>query len=213
MARFLCQIPSLYIHCLSSLLVLGFCIYHLFLWSDFNFLHNFQWIPLSTQLCLVSYSFLRYYCFLIESFSRQLHLMVFHRSLEWQQVSSSFQGSSQYSGRSQLCCSLDALACPLFSKSLSSCINLFYDYYYHYYYYWNFRQQFWQVVFTGVIVTASCLRSPGSFEVLYSSNFDVVWFLPLVSISPNLLFWDLSKCTNYHRYHCPYPWYGYAKRT
>ena len=32
------------------------CIYHLFVWSNFNFLHNFQWITLPTQSCLVSYS-------------------------------------------------------------------------------------------------------------------------------------------------------------
>ena len=33
------------------------CIYHLFAWSDFNFLHNSQWITLPTQLCLVLCSF------------------------------------------------------------------------------------------------------------------------------------------------------------
>ena len=35
----------------------GLCIYHLFLWSNFNFLHNSQWITLPTQSCLVLYSF------------------------------------------------------------------------------------------------------------------------------------------------------------
>ena len=35
----------------------GFCIYHLFEWSNFNFLHNSQWITLPTQRCLVIYSF------------------------------------------------------------------------------------------------------------------------------------------------------------
>ena len=34
----------------------GFCIYHFFLWSIFNFLHNSQWITLPTQSCLVLYS-------------------------------------------------------------------------------------------------------------------------------------------------------------
>ena len=29
------------------------CIYHLFVWSNFNPLHNFQWITSPTQLCLV----------------------------------------------------------------------------------------------------------------------------------------------------------------
>ena len=32
------------------------CIYHLFLWSKLNFLHNSQWITLPTQSCLVLYS-------------------------------------------------------------------------------------------------------------------------------------------------------------
>ena len=35
----------------------GFCIYHLFVWSNLDFLHISQWITLSTQLCLVFYSF------------------------------------------------------------------------------------------------------------------------------------------------------------
>ena len=33
------------------------CIYHLFIWSNFNFLHNSQWITLLIQFCLVLYSF------------------------------------------------------------------------------------------------------------------------------------------------------------
>ena len=33
------------------------CIYHLFVWSNLNFLHNFKWITLPTQSCLVLYSF------------------------------------------------------------------------------------------------------------------------------------------------------------
>ena len=35
----------------------GLCIYHLFVWSNLNFLHISQWIPLPTQSCLVLYSF------------------------------------------------------------------------------------------------------------------------------------------------------------
>ena len=35
----------------------GLCIYHLFVWSNFNFLHISQWITLPTQSCLVLYSF------------------------------------------------------------------------------------------------------------------------------------------------------------
>ena len=32
-------------------------IYHLFVWSNFNFLHNSLWTTLPTQSCLVLYSF------------------------------------------------------------------------------------------------------------------------------------------------------------
>ena len=35
----------------------GLCVYHLFVWSNWNFLHNSQWITLPTQSCLVLYSF------------------------------------------------------------------------------------------------------------------------------------------------------------
>ena len=35
----------------------GLCIYHLFVWSNWNFLHISQWITLPTQSCLVLYSF------------------------------------------------------------------------------------------------------------------------------------------------------------
>ena len=35
----------------------GLCIYHLFVWSNLNFLHISQWITLPTQLCLVLHSF------------------------------------------------------------------------------------------------------------------------------------------------------------
>ena len=35
----------------------GLCIYHLFIWSNLNFLHNSQWIKFPTQSCCVLYSF------------------------------------------------------------------------------------------------------------------------------------------------------------
>ena len=35
----------------------GLCIYHLFMWSNFNFLHNSLWITFPTKSCLVFYSF------------------------------------------------------------------------------------------------------------------------------------------------------------
>ena len=37
--------------------IAGLCIYHLFVWSNWNFLHIFQWITLPTQSCLALYSF------------------------------------------------------------------------------------------------------------------------------------------------------------
>ena len=44
--------------CVSfSRTAVGLCIYHLFVWSNWNFLHNSQWITLPTQVCLVLYSF------------------------------------------------------------------------------------------------------------------------------------------------------------
>ena len=38
----------------------GLCIYHLFVWSNLNFLTISQWITLPTQSCLVLYSFCAY---------------------------------------------------------------------------------------------------------------------------------------------------------
>ena len=35
----------------------GLCIYHLYVWSNFNFLHNSQWITMFIQLYLALYSF------------------------------------------------------------------------------------------------------------------------------------------------------------
>ena len=71
----------------------GFCIYCLFVWSNFNFLDISPWITLLTQSCLVLYSFcanlLHYYYYYyyyyyftsLRVFPHQRQLMVFHRSL------------------------------------------------------------------------------------------------------------------------------------
>ena len=40
----------------------GFCIYHLFIWSNLNFLHISQWIILPTYSCLILYSSLLIWC-------------------------------------------------------------------------------------------------------------------------------------------------------
>ena len=65
--RFGCLVEirwSIYISKSQSSLCISFSkknswlwIYHLFIWSNFNFLHNSQWINLPTQSCLVLYSF------------------------------------------------------------------------------------------------------------------------------------------------------------
>ena len=53
-----CMSKSLWSLCVSfSRTDSGLCIYHLFVWSYFNFLHNSQRITLPTQLCLVLHSF------------------------------------------------------------------------------------------------------------------------------------------------------------
>ena len=69
----------------------GLCIYNLFLWSNFNFLHNSLWIPLTTQSCLVLYSF----C------ANLLHLLIM-----WLIVSSKLP----YNLYVLLCCVLSILA-------------------------------------------------------------------------------------------------------
>ena len=127
------------------------CIYHLFVWSNLNFLHISQWITLPTHSCLASYFFcanllhslimwlivsslsmhsqnLLFCCILsllalIWWFLRRYFVLRFGEILfiiihslelltsaiadgfplesEWQQVSSSLQDCSLYSGRSQ----------------------------------------------------------------------------------------------------------------
>ena len=69
----------------------GLCIYHLFIWSNLNFLHISQWITLPTQSCLVLYSF----C------ANLLHSLIM-----WLMVSS----LSPQSLHSLFCCVLSILA-------------------------------------------------------------------------------------------------------
>ena len=53
-----CILKSLKILCiLFSRTDSGLCTYHLFVLSNLYFLHNYQWITLPTQLCLVLYAF------------------------------------------------------------------------------------------------------------------------------------------------------------
>ena len=73
----------------------GLCIYYLFVRSNFNLFHNSQWINLPIQSGLVLLLFTPWQFFtsvLADGLSLEF---------EWQQVSTSPQDSSQYSGRSQ----------------------------------------------------------------------------------------------------------------
>ena len=75
----------------------GLCIYHLFEWSNWNFLHISQWIILPTQSSLALYSF----CATPLEFFTSALADGLSLEFEWQQVTSSLQDSSQYSDRSK----------------------------------------------------------------------------------------------------------------
>ena len=57
----------------------GLCIYHLLVWSNFNILHNSQWITIPTQSCLITYIYIFIYLFLAFSFTLYTSLSHFHR--------------------------------------------------------------------------------------------------------------------------------------
>ena len=84
----------------------------------------------------------------------------FSLEFEWQQVSSSLQDSSQYSGRSQQCCHLDSLY-P------SANFQVLQDYYYYYLLIRVFHISVSWGHFTGDWVKASLLKSPGLFSVFW----------------------------------------------
>ena len=69
----------------------GLCIYHLFVWSNWNFLHISQWITFPTQSCLALYS---------------LCDNLLHSLIMWLIVSS----LSPHSQHLQFCCILSILA-------------------------------------------------------------------------------------------------------
>ena len=88
----------------------GLYIYHLFVWSNLNFLHNSQWITLPTLSCLVLYSFcanLLHFPFFRFFFLTRASTDGFSLEFEWWQVSSYPQDPPKYSGRFQQCWSLD----------------------------------------------------------------------------------------------------------
>ena len=55
--RLYVKIPEEFVCVSFSRTDAGLCIYHLFKWSNLDFLQNSQWITLPTQSCLVLYSF------------------------------------------------------------------------------------------------------------------------------------------------------------
>ena len=70
----------------------GLCIYHLLIWSNFNFLHISQWMTLPTQSCLALYSCANllhslFIWLIVSSLSlHSLHLLlirVFHIRVSW----------------------------------------------------------------------------------------------------------------------------------
>ena len=80
----------------------GLCIYHLFVWSNWNFLHISQWITLPTQSCLALYSFCA---------------NLLHSLMMWMIVSS----LSPHSLHLLFCCVLSILALIWFVLMTLSC--------------------------------------------------------------------------------------------
>ena len=79
----------------------GLCLYHMFVWSNLNFLHNSQWITLPAQSSQVLHSLCAIIIIIIIQSWR-----VFHISFSWWSftgvwVIASLQDSSQYPGHSQ----------------------------------------------------------------------------------------------------------------
>ena len=86
----------------------GLCIYHLFVWSNWNFLHFSQWISLPTQSCLALYSFCE---------------NLLHSLIMWLIVSS----LSPHSLHLLFCCVLSILALIWFVLMALSCAAIWRD--------------------------------------------------------------------------------------
>ena len=98
----------------------GLCMYHLFVLSNWNFLHISQWITLPTQSCLTLYSFCA---------------SLLHSLIMWLIVSS----LSPHSLHLLFCCVLSILALRWLVLMALSCAAIWRDsvyYYYCYYYYY-----------------------------------------------------------------------------
>ena len=143
----------------------GLYIYHLLVWSNFNFLHISQWITLPTQSCLYLYSF----C------SNLLHSLIM-----WLMVSF-LSPQSQHllfcyvlSILALIWLVLTALLCAAIRRDSVSLLKFPFlshvqDVYYYYYYLlirvFNISVSWWY--FTGDWVTASLLNFPGIFLVFW----------------------------------------------
>ena len=138
----------------------GLCIYHLFVWSNWNFLHISEWTTLPTQSCLALYSF----C------ANLLHSLIM-----WLIVSS----LSPHSLHLLFCCVLSILALMwLVLMELSgaairrvSVSLLKFPFLSQVQVFWCDLRVFYSSIrwwfLTVVWVTASLLKSPGLFLVLW----------------------------------------------
>ena len=149
----------------------GLCIYHLFVWSNWNFLHISQWITLPTQACLALYSFCA---------------DLLHSLIMWLIVSS----LSPHSLHLQFCCVLSILALIWLVLMALSCaairrdsVSLFrFPFLSQYYYYYSliksFSHPFYLMVFHWSL---SDRKSPQVSRTLFSIlavlNNAVVWMV------------------------------------
>ena len=148
------------------------CIYHLFVWSILNFLHNYQWNTFLTQLCVVFYSFCE---ILLVSFSHQRKLVVFY----WYLILSDLQNYSQYPDRSQQSCRLNGLN--------SSSSSLFFQY---------FFQAFWTVPSAPTTSSITVTLMFHSFSVLEQIHSTCLFFHFLSFLPSSPLEW--KKFTRHH---------------
>ena len=98
----------------------GLCIYHLFVWSNWNFLHIpsgspcrpshvSPYIPSVLICCIIIIIIIIIIIYTPCEFFMQVLAEGLSVQSEWKQVSLSLQDSTQYSGRSSQCRSLDTL--------------------------------------------------------------------------------------------------------
>ena len=97
----------------------------------------YLWSAGTVKFAIPQVLLLFFFCF--EIFFTQAQAGGFSLGFEWQQVSSSLQDSSQYSGQSQQCCSSDSLQPSSYFQILQSLYQSFGDYTKSTNYNWYFR--------------------------------------------------------------------------